>query len=77
MYQLSANIQNEEKNIFENDKYYSLGDLELPGECQETIRLEVGVLQRGEGVRSLLIIQNVGIIYFHGSMENSLVEEVR
>ena len=63
----------ERKIHFEIDEYYSLGDLELPGECQETIRLEVGVLQRGEGVRSLLIIQNVAIIYFHGSMENSLV----
>ena len=78
MYQLSANIQNEEKIFLRMiNRYYSLGDLELPGECQETIRLEVGVLQRGEGVRSLLIIQNVAIIYFHGSMENSLVKEVR
>ena len=67
----------ERKIHFDNDEYYSLGDLELPGECQETVRLEVGVLQRGEGVRSLLIIQNVALVYFRGSMENSLVKEVR
>ena len=63
----------EEKIHFENDKYYSLADLELPGECQETVRLEVGVLQRGEGVRTLLIIQNVALVYFHGSIGTSLV----